>query len=323
MPPITDMPRRAVLGASLAVATAGPALANAPAGFRRAAPVNLWPDGFSGFANPALRLAFEEHGSGQPPNRSLTGVGRPLMEPVLPSRPNGAALLIIPGGSYLGEWFDKEGFDIAEHLAASGVTSFVLRYRLPAEGWANRTEVSLQDAQRAIRLIRAGAQSWNLNPAKVGVMGFSAGGHLAASLATHTPAAYAPVDAADRLPHRPDLAALMYPVIEMAGPHAHRGSADALLGRSPTPDLIRAHTPSAQVSKDTPPSFIVHAMDDKLVPVENAFAWLSAIRAAGAAGEGHIFQEGDHGFAIRDAGGKPVAAWPGLFLRWTAAQGWS
>ncbi|RAK52168.1 alpha/beta hydrolase [Phenylobacterium deserti] len=314
-------PRRTLLGSALAVA-ATPSLAKAAAPARRADAMDLWPAGRSGFFNPALRLAFEEHGSGQPPDRSLTGVGTALIQPVIPAQPNGAALLIIPGGSYLGEWFDREGFDVAERLALAGVTSFILRYRLPGEGWANRSEVSLQDAQRAIRLIRARADQWRLDPTKVGVMGFSAGGHLAANLSVRTTPAYDAIDATDRLPHRPDLAALMYPVIELTGPAAHKGSAEALLGPAPSADLVRRHTPSLQVSTRTPPTFVVHAMDDDLVPVENAFRQLSALRTVGVAGEGHIFQQGGHGFAVRGSAGKPVAAWPDLFLRWTASHGW-
>ncbi|HEY0647949.1 alpha/beta hydrolase [Phenylobacterium sp.] len=252
-------------------------------------------------------------------DRYATDIGEPLMTVFRPAKPNGAAALIAPGGGYIRVVIDKEGFEIARRLADAGVTCFVLRYRLPKEGWANPSDVPLQDAQRAIRLIRAGG---GIDPKRVLVLGCSAGGHVAASLATgHARHVYAPVDAADRQPARPDLSMLLYPVIDIAPPFAHAGSREALLGPSPTPQAEAKYSPHRQVTADTPPTFLVHAADDASVPVENALGYLAALRAAKVPAEAHLFEEGGHGFGIRLAEGKPCAAWPDLLVAWLARRG--
>ncbi|TAJ69678.1 MAG: alpha/beta hydrolase [Phenylobacterium sp.] len=286
--------------------------------------VKLWPGKPPGAlaAVPRERVLDRVKTSGFQ-DRIVTGVGEPLMTVFRPARPNGAACLVIPGGAYIRVVIDKEGFEIAHRLAEAGVTSFVLRYRLPAEGWADRADVPLQDAQRAIRLIRAGAGRYGVDPARVAALGCSAGGHVAASLATgHDRTVYPPVDEADRLPARPDLSALLYPVIDMALPHAHVGSRTALLGASPTPAAEAAYSPHRQVTAGTPPTFLVHAADDTSVPVENSLDYLTALRAAKVPAEAHIFEEGGHGFGIYLARGKPAHAWPDLFLAWAARRGW-
>lgn len=249
-------------------------------------------------------------------DRYATDVGEPLMTVFRPARPNGAAALIAPGGGYIRVVIDKEGFEVARRLAEAGITSFVLRYRLPREGWADASDVPLQDAQRAIRLIRASGYK------RVLALGGSAGGHVAASLATgHARPLYAHVDAADAHPARPDLSALLYPVIDMAKPYAHTGSREALLGPSPTPQAEAKYSPHRQVTADTPPTFLVHAADDPSVPVENALDYLAALRAARVPAEAHIFEEGGHGFGIRLAQGKPAAAWPDLLVSWLGRRG--
>ncbi|WP_372782814.1 alpha/beta hydrolase [Phenylobacterium sp.] len=238
-----------------------------------------------------------------------------------PARPNGAALLIAPGGGYIRVVIDKEGFEVGHRLAAAGITCFVLRYRLPAEGWDQAADAPLQDAQRAMRLIRAGAARFGVDPKRVAAMGFSAGGHVAASLATrHQARVYAPVDAADALEARPDLSALMYPVIDMARPFAHPGSREALLGRPPAPGSEAAYSPHLHIDRSTPPTFLVHAWNDTSVPAENSLNYLAALRAAKVAAEAHIFEEGGHGFGLGLARGKPAAAWPELFLSWAARR---
>ncbi|HWA63049.1 MAG TPA: alpha/beta hydrolase, partial [Caulobacteraceae bacterium] len=255
-------------------------------------------------------------------DRYVTGIGTPLMTVFRPARPNGAAALVIPGGGYIRVVIDKEGFEVGRRLSSGGVTVFVLRYRLPGEGWADRTRVALQDAQRAVRLIRARATAFGVDPARVAVLGFSAGGHVGASLATRfAETAYAPVDAADALPARPDLSALFYPVMTMAPDFAHAGSRAALLGPSPTPALEAETSPQRHVTAVVPPTFLVHAWDDPSVPVENALQYLTALRAAKVPAEAHLFEEGGHGFGIRLAAGKPAAAWPDLFLAWSKRRG--
>jgi len=237
-----------------------------------------------------------------------------------PAKPNGAAALIAPGGGYIRVVIDKEGFEIARRLADAGVTCFVLRYRLPKEGWANPGDVALQDAQRAIRLIRAGG--FGIDPKRVLVLGCSAGGHVAASLATgYARKVYAPVDAADAQPARPDVSMLLYPVIDMAPPFAHAGSRAALLGPSPTPDAEATYSAHRQVTAETPPTFLVHAADDPSVPVENTLSYMAALRAAKVPVESHIFEEGGHGFGIRLARGKPCAQWPDLLVTWLDRRG--
>lgn len=253
-------------------------------------------------------------------DRYATDIGEPLMTVFRPARPNGAAALIAPGGGYIRVVIDKEGFEIARRLADAGVTAFVLRYRLPWEGWTNPSDVPLQDAQRALRLIRAGG--FGIDPGRVLALGCSAGGHLAASLATgHARKVYAPVDATDALSARPDLSMLLYPVIDMAKPFAHAGSREALLGPSPTPDAEALYSPHRHVTGDTPPTFLVHAADDASVPLDNTLAYLAALRAAKAPAEAHVFEAGGHGFGIHLARGKPAAAWPDLLVRWLGGRG--
>lgn len=255
-------------------------------------------------------------------DRFATNIGRPILTVFRPARPNGAAVLIAPGGGYIRVVIDKEGFEVGHRLAQAGITSFVLRYRLPAEGWDFAADVPLQDAQRAMRLIRSNAAGFGIDPRRVAAMGFSAGGHVAASLATRFDAeVYAPVDAADRRPARPDLSVLMYPVIDMARPFAHAGSREALLGQAPTPLAEAAYSPHRHVTAATPPTFLVHASDDPVVPTENSLNYLAALRAAKVPAEAHVFEEGGHGFGIRLAQGKPCAAWPELFLAWAGRHG--
>ena len=172
-------------------------------------------------------------------DRIVTQIGEPLMTVFRPARPNGAAILVLPGGGYVRVAIDKEGFETARRWAAAGITAFVLRYRLPAEGWADPADTPLQDAQRALRLIRANAAAYGVDPGRIAVMGFSAGGHLGASLCTRFDArVYAPVDAADAASARPDLAMLGYPVMQMAGPLAH-------MRLGPRPARPRSEPPSA------------------------------------------------------------------------------
>jgi acetyl esterase/lipase len=312
--------RRTLLGLA-ATAAAAPALAEVLPDPTEVVP--LWPGRPPGAraALPQEQIVDRVKASGFQ-DRFVTGIGRPLMTVFRPARPNGAAVLIAPGGGYIRVVIDKEGFEVAQRLAAAGITSFVLRYRLPAEGWDRAADVPLQDAQRAMRLIRAGAATWGIDPGRVCAMGFSAGGHVAASLATrHGAKVYPAVDDADRLDARPDLSALMYPVIDMAPPYAHAGSRTALLGAAATSDDEIAYSPHRHVNRATPPTFLVHASDDLGVPTENTLSYLAALRAAKVAAEAHIFEEGGHGFGIYLARGKPAAAWPDLFLAWAARRG--
>lgn len=315
---IMKIRRRTLLALATATA-ASPALAQAT---DPAEVVKLWPGRPPNAPAVLPRAQFVDRTATSGfQDRIVTNIGEPLMTVFRPQAPNGAAALLIPGGGYIRVVIDKEGFEVAHRLADAGVTCFVLRYRLPREGWTSR-DVALQDAQRAMRLIRSGAEGYGIDPARVLAMGFSAGGHVAASLATgYDKAVYAPGDPADRLSARPDLSALIYPVIEMSRPHAHAGSREALVGADATPELEAAYTPHRQVDARTPPTFVVHAADDASVSLDNSLAYLAALRAAKVPAEAHIFEEGGHGFGIYLARGKPAAAWPDLFLAWAARKG--
>lgn len=246
----------------------------------------------------------------------------PILTVLRPARPNGASLLLIPGGGYKWAVVDKEGLDCARVFSDAGITCFVLRYRLPGDGWAAGPDAPLQDAQRALRLVRSQATAHGLNPARVAVLGASAGGHLAGMLTARADATYADVDEADALSHRPDLSILLYPVATMAGPHVHAGSRLELLGPTPTAEAIDRYSLERMDWTGVRPTFLLHAVDDEAVPVENSLGLLSTLRASGVATEAHLFEEGGHGFGIRLIEGKPAAVWPQLTFAWAARHGW-
>jgi acetyl esterase/lipase len=270
-----------------------------------------------------IALRVEEHSSN--PNafhdRVVTGIARPALCVFPAASPNGSALLIAPGGGYRELRVDKEGFEVAQRFSEAGVTSFVLLYRLPREGWRTRSNTSLQDAQRAMRLIRANATRFAIDPDRVGVLGFSAGGHLAASLSVRSDALlYDAIDAADKYDARPSLAALLYPVITMLGPHAHEASCEMLLGGRATRAMRKAWSCERLVTRNTPPTFLAAAADDPDVSPENTLEMFTALRRPAVPAEMHLFERGGHGFGLATAAGAPVASWPDLLLRWGAAH---
>jgi acetyl esterase/lipase len=285
--------------------------------------IDLWPKGAPGMpATPPVEIVNERSKDPARPDRAVQGTTRPRLSVFRPARPNGAAVMIVPGGGYKWVGIDKEGYEVARLLNAHGFTAFVLFYRLPGDGWAQGPDVALSDAQRAMRLIRHRAASYGLDPEKIAVMGFSAGGHLCADLLTRFAAkTYAPIDSADALSARPSAAAPIYPVVSMSAPTAHAGSRELLVGKDAGPALEAAHSPERNVPSDAPPTFLVHAEDDDVVPVENSVMLRAALRAKGIKVETHLFAEGGHGFGLNRAVGKPVLAWPELFLTWMAAQG--
>jgi acetyl esterase/lipase len=284
--------------------------------------IDLWPGTPPGA--PAVLPVEQviETGSDEHHGRMVKGIARPRMKVFRPARPNGAALLVTPGGGYSVIVIDVEGYQIAPWLAERGWTVFVLYYRLPGEGWANRADVPLADAQRAMRLIRSRAAHYGFDPDKVGALGFSAGGHVCGDLATrHDVKVYDPVDAADRLSARPAIAAPIYAVQSMSAPLAHGGSRDMLLGPNPSPDIARAHSTAHNVSATTPPCFLAHAEDDVVVSVENTVEMRAALKAAGVKVETHLFTAGNHGFGLPGPAGEPARHWPELFAAWAKAQG--
>ncbi|MDC7682419.1 alpha/beta hydrolase [Asticcacaulis sp. BYS171W] len=278
--------------------------------------IDLWPKGPAGRLNPALTETSPA--SGEPAMRRTSGIVNPRMAVYRPKTPNGSAMLIIPGGGYRIVSIDNEGHYIARYLAAAGITAFVLFYRLPNEGWANQADVPLTDAQRAMRLIRARAKTYNLDPQKVGAMGFSAGGHLCCSLATRYAASvYTAVDEADALDARPVLFAPVYPVVSMRPGITHTGSRDNLIGATAEEAKLALYSTDEQVTTQTPPAFIVHAEDDKTVPVENSLRLRAALRKVGVTVETHLYPEGGHGFGLRN----PKAQWGELFLNFARGRG--
>lgn len=245
----------------------------------------------------------------------------PSMTPYLPAaeRANGTAVIVFPGGGYQHLSMEKEGSLIAEWLNTLGVTAFVVQYRL---GPTYHHPRMLEDAQRALRTVRARAGEWGVNPGRVGVIGFSAGGHLASSAGTHfdsgDPAAADPIA---RQNARPDFMMLLYPVITMQDAFTHRGSKLNLLGERPAQALVWSMSNELQVTPETPPTFLVHTTDDAGVPVENSLDFYRALRVAGVPVEMHLYETGAHGMGL--APGNPVlSTWPGLAEGWMRAHGW-
>jgi acetyl esterase/lipase len=229
-----------------------------------------------------------------------------------PDKATGAALIICPGGAY-GHLSDREGPPVAEWANTVGITAYVLKYRL---GPRYHHPIEMGDARRALRLVRSHAADWHLDANRIGILGFSAGGHLASTTATHFDNGQADAaDPIDRVSCRPDLAILMYPVITMTDPFVHKGSRTALLGDNPDPQLIDLLSNEKQVTAQTPPCLIFHGYDDRTVPIENTLMFVEACRKAGVSVEVHILEHGTHGFAM---GGKdPVlTTWPATAARW-------
>jgi acetyl esterase/lipase/lysophospholipase L1-like esterase len=235
-----------------------------------------------------------------------------------PQQPTGQAVLVIPGGGYQFVSVENEGAEFAAPLNERGYTVFVLVYRLPSEGWQRGEDVPLQDAQRAMRVIRANAARWKIDARTLAVVGFSAGGHLAATLSTDfAEPVYVPVDAADAASARPFAAALIYPVVTMTLPGTHPTSRELLLGPNPTPSQVAHRSAELHVGAETPPLLLVHAIDDTAVPVSNSLNLLTAMRAAGRPVEAHLFQEGGHAFASGYPN-SPTASWIAVFDAWLA-----
>lgn len=308
-----DLNRRAVLGLSALALSGAVVPAAAQESFET---IDLWPGVPPG--GEGLDLANRKIDFGPvPTDRHLSSIAKPILTVLRPEKPDGSALLIAPGGGYSYEAFDFEGMATADEFAARGITCFVLTYRLPYEGWTDGRDVPLQDAQRAMRLIRArGPKDFGLDTARAGVLGFSAGGHLAGSLATRSEAkVYAPVDEADDLDARPSFAALIYPVVTMLPPFAHEASCFRLLGANAPTALRAAYSVERAVTVDTPPCFLCSAADDPDVPVDNSLGLFASLRAAKVPAEMHIFEDGGHGFGL-GVDGLPDMQWPELFFRW-------
>ena len=228
----------------------------------------------------------------------------PTLTPYLPdpAKATGAAIVICPGGGY-GGLAPHEGVQYARFLNEYGIAGFVLKYRLGSSGY--RHPAMLQDAGRAVRLVRAQAGEWKVDPKRIGIMGSSAGGHLASTLLTHFDAGKADAtDPIERQSSRPDLGILCYAVISL-GEFGHRGSMHNLLGPDPSPELVRLLSNELQVTKETPPCFIWHTYEDNAVPVENSLQFAEALRKAGVPYDLHIYQKGQHGIGLGTSDWNP------------------
>lgn len=227
---------------------------------------------------------------------------------------NGAAIVLCPGGGYIRHVTDREGYPIATWLNEHGIATIILEYRLPKQ----RHRVPLLDAQRALRLTRANATEWNVDPKRIGILGFSAGGHVASTAATHFDRGNASAsDLVERESCRPDFAWLVYPVVTM-GDHTHTGSKAELLGPDPKPELVQLYSNELQVTAETPPTFLAHAVDDQPVPPENSRRYAAAMKAKGVPVELLELPSGGHGF--NGCKGPLWEQWKSAALEWSAGQ---
>ncbi len=261
----------------------------------------LWPAGAPGAV-----------GEGEADRPTLTAYLPP------PEKAVSTAVVVCPGGGYARLAMDHEGRQVAEWLKALGVAAFVLKYR---HGPRYRHPAPLQDAQRALRLVRSRASTFGVTPDRIGIWGFSAGGHLASTATTHfdegDPGAADPVE---RVSSRPDFLILAYPVISLTTEYVHQGSRRNLLGEAPDPALLESLSNEKQVTARTPPTFLFHTTEDKGVPPENSVLFYLALRKAGVPAEMHIYERGRHGVGL--APGDPVlCSWPGRLADWLRSRG--
>lgn len=274
--------------------------------------IALWPEGVpsakpSGYGDEKRSLGH------------IANVSEPTLTVYAPAvdRPNGSAMIICPGGGYVNLATEREGVQYANWLSTLGVTSFVLKYRMKEFGHP----APLQDILRAIRLVRSRAAEFKINPDRIGVMGSSAGGHLAASAGTlfdHPAGKTGGV--LDAVSARPDFLMLMYPVISMEDPVAHAGSRKALIGANPSPELLKLMSLEKQVTAATPPTLIIHTQEDKSVPIENSILFFQALTRAHVPAEFYAFEHGAHGMGMRDGLGT-ASEWPKRAEEWLRNRG--
>jgi acetyl esterase/lipase len=281
--------------------------------------LKVWPDGAPGAkSDPSYR------------EETIMDRGRPRISKVTdpelivslaaPEKATAAAVVICPGGGYGRLAIDHEGYDIAHWLNEMGIAGIILKYRLPSDAIMTDKSVGpLQDAQEAIRIVRRHAQEWRLDSSKIGIMGFSAGGHLAATASTHYGERV--YDVADSTSARPDFSILVYPVISLQQPPTHAGSRLNLLGPDPDQAQVDRFSNELQVTADTPPTFLVHSSDDPAVPVANSLLYYQALVRNGVSAELHVYQVGGHGYGL--APGRPTteSGWPQACQNWLKARG--
>jgi acetyl esterase/lipase len=275
--------------------------------------IPLWPEGVPGAKAGVPAELNDADGRTEFVSEPTLTVFRPAID-----KANGTAVIICPGGGYVRLSTQREGVQYANWLSSLGVTTFVLKYRMKEFGHP----APLQDVLRAVRLVRSRADEFKINPDRIGVMGSSAGGHLAASAGTlFANAAGKTGDSLDAVNARPDFLILMYPVITLDGSAAtHLGSRRSLLGENPTPELMQLLSPEKQVTKDTPPTLLIHTQEDKTVAVENSILFYQALTRAGVPAEMYLFEHGAHGMGMRPNLGTS-SDWPARAGEWLKNRG--
>lgn len=278
-------------------------------GYGQTEVIDLWPNGIQ---NQYEGLSGEKIEENQGTIIHVGEVTKPTLT-IYPAQNSqgkkSKAVVICPGGGYAYLAIEKEGHVIARFLAKNGIAAVVLKYRLPNDSMQpNKKLAPVQDARQAIRMIRANAEKWNIDPNNIGIMGFSAGGHLAATASTRRP--YFDVEGENL---RPDFSLLIYPVISMKENLTHRGSRENLLGKTPSEELVNEFSNEMQVSTQTPPTFLVHALDDGAVPVENTLNYLARLRENKIPCEVHLYKSGGHGFGLNPG---LTDSWGTLMLNW-------
>lgn len=271
-------------------------------------------------AEPKVELLWPD---GAPGAKGNAEGDKPTLTIYLPpaEKATGAAVVICPGGGYGHLATDHEGLQIGQWLNSFGVAGFMVKYRHSNTGAGYGHPAPLQDAQRAVRIVRSRGKEWGVDPNRIGILGFSAGGHLASTAITHFNESFCEAkDKIDRVSCRPDFAVLVYPVISLTESFTHVGSRRNLLGASPEPALVEKMSSEKQVTPQTPPTFLIATWEDTGVPAENSIAFYLALRKAKVPAEMHIFLKGPHGFGL----GQKIegtSAWPGLCEKWMERAG--
>lgn len=249
--------------------------------------------------------------NGAPGAKGTEPADQPVLFPFHAENPNGTAVIVVPGGGYGHLAIDHEGWQVAKWLNSHNISAFVLRYRYAPY----RHPVPLGDGMRAVRLVRANAKDWKIDPSKIGMLGFSAGGHLTSSVGTHFNFASEAIDEVDKASARPDFMVLIYPVITMTPQFTHPGSRKNLLGENPDAELIDLMSNEKQVTRETPPTFLVHSTTDKGVPCQNSQLFHEACQTHGVTSKFILFNVGAHGYEL--GGDDPqLSTWPGECINW-------
>jgi acetyl esterase/lipase len=280
--------------------------------------IDIWQSKVPGaIPNPDYKLVVDSSNNWI----KMRNISNPMLDmyPAPAGKSNGTAVIICPGGGYWALAIKHEGSEIAAWLNSIGITAFVLKYRLPDNSMMTDKAIGpMQDAQEAVRIVRRHAKEWNIKPDKIGIMGFSAGGHLASSLSTHfSEKTYEPADSTSA---RPDFSLLIYSVISMDSSITHSGSRDNLLGEKPSKEVVKHFSNELQVSKQTPPAFLVHSIDDDAVPVQNSINYAMALKKFNIPCELHVYQTGGHGYGLGRSS-NTESSWPEACKKWLRAKG--